>query len=208
VLLADDHDLVRAGIRLLLEQIPEVEVVGEAGDGREAVRMINELHPDIVLMDLTMPVLNGIEATRQAAKLVPRPRVLVLSMHTDKNYVRTALAAGASGYMLKTADRAELATALATIARGESWLSPPIAKIVIEDLVSGAPEEDPLTSRQREVLQLIAEGHSTKDIARRLHLSVKTIETHRAQIMQRLDIHDVAGLVRYAIRNLMITEES
>jgi DNA-binding NarL/FixJ family response regulator len=207
VLLVDDHGLVRAGLRCLLESMLDIEVVGEAGDGREALKLIEKLHPDVVLMDLSMPVLNGLEAIRRSAKLAPKPRVLVLSMHADKVYVRHALAAGAAGYVLKTADRGELAMAVATVARGESWLSPAIAKSVIEDLIAGTPDED-LTPRQREVLQLIAEGHSTKDIARRLHLSVKTIETHRAQIMQRLDIHDVAGLVRYAIRRLLVSGES
>jgi DNA-binding NarL/FixJ family response regulator len=206
VLLVEDHGLVRAGLRTLLEALPDVYVVGEASDGSDAVKLIEQLHPDIVLMDISMPRLNGIEAIRRAIKLQPRPRILVLSMHTDKEYVRAALAAGAAGYLLKAAEREELATAIATIVRGDSWLSPPIAKVVIDDLYATTElaQPDELTPRQREVLQLVAEGHSTKDIARRLDVSVKTVETHRAQIMQRLGINNIAGLVRYAIRARII----
>jgi DNA-binding NarL/FixJ family response regulator len=206
VLLVDDHVLIRAGLRRLLEEIDDVEVVGEAGDGNEALARSAELHPDVVLMDISMPGLNGIEATRRLAKLRSRPRILVVTMHADKEYVRAALAAGANGYLLKTAERAELADALAALARGKGWLSPSIAKVVIDDIVRVDKADDTpvLTPRQSEVLQLIAEGNSTKEIARRLQVSVKTIETHRAQIMQRLDIHHIAGLVQYAIRQKIV----
>jgi DNA-binding NarL/FixJ family response regulator len=160
-------------------------------------------------MDLVMPRLNGIEAIRRAVKLRPRPRILVLSVHAEQEYVHAALVAGADGYLLKTAKRDELALALAAVGRGDSWISPPAAKLVIGNLAGNAAPAVPaqLSARQREVLQLIAEGHTTKDIARQLHVSVKTIETHRAQIMHRLGIHNVAGLVRYAINARIVSVE-
>jgi DNA-binding NarL/FixJ family response regulator len=206
VLLADDHALVRAGLRALLDRIPNVEVVGEAEHGAEAVKLAAQLRPDVVMMDVSMPILNGIEATRRMVKLRPRPRVLVLSMHEDTEYVRMAMNAGASGYLLKTAPRRELELALAAVIRGETWISPSIAHSVVDDIGRRAPHHDELTPRQREILQLIAEGHTTKQIARRLHIGVKTVETHRAQLMERLDIHNIAGLVRYAIRSGIIRE--
>jgi DNA-binding NarL/FixJ family response regulator len=206
VLLADDHALVRAGLRALLERLPNVEVVGEAEHGAEAVKLAAQLRPDVVMMDVSMPILNGIEATRRAVKLRPRPRVLVLSMHDDPEYVREALSAGASGYLLKTAPRRELELALAAVIRGEIWISPSIARSMVDDIGRRAPNHDELTPRQREILQLIAEGHTTKQIARRLHIGVKTVETHRAQLMERLDIHNIAGLVRYAIRSGIIRD--
>lgn len=209
VVLAEDHDLVRAGIRALLETAADVEIVGEAANGSDAVALIESTQPDVVLMDISMPVLNGLEATRRIVKLHPRPRVIILSMHADKEYVREALLAGASGYVLKTADRRELELAIAAVARGDAWLGSGVAHVVVEDVLergdTEAPEE--LTPRQREVLQLIAEGHTTKEIARRLHVSVKTVETHRAQIMERLEIRHVAGLVRYAIRRRIVTPD-
>jgi DNA-binding NarL/FixJ family response regulator len=209
ILIVEDFALVRAGFRLLIEAMRDCEVAGEAGNGDEALELIAQLRPDAVLMDISMPRMNGIEAIRRAAKLRVRPRILVLSMHSDREYVRQALIAGAAGYLLKTVDRVELELAINTVCRGESWLSPPIARIVIEDTTASARlADDPLTPRQREVLQLIAEGHTTKDIARRLHVSVKTIETHRAQLMERLDIHHVAGLVRYALRKRIISGEN
>ena len=206
VLLADDHALVRAGLRALLERLPNVEVVGEAEHGAEAVKLAAQLRPDVVMMDVSMPILNGIEATRRTIKLRPRPRVLVLSMHDDTEYVRKALSAGASGYLLKTAPRRELELALAAVIRGEIWISPSIARNMVDDIGRRAPNHDELTPRQREILQLIAEGHTTKQIARRLHIGVKTVETHRAQLMERLDIHNIAGLVRYAIRSGIIRD--
>lgn len=206
VLLVEDHALVRNALRLLVHTIPHMEVVGEASNGNEALHLIGKLRPDIALMDVTMPGLNGIEATRRASKQYPRTRILVLSMHGDRELVRQALVAGAAGYLVKSANLDELKLALAAVLRGEVWISPAIAKLVVDDVVTAhgvrTPEE--LTPRQREVLQLIAEGHTTKQIARRLQLSVKTVETHRAQIMERLGIRNVAGLVRYAIRTGLV----
>ena len=212
VLLVDDHALIRAGLHALLQDFREVEVVGEAGNGADALRLIGELKPDVALMDISMPGLNGLEATRRAKKLYPRTRVLTLSMHTEKEYVRQALLAGSAGYLLKTSEPEELELAIATVGRGELWISPAVAKFVVDDAVSmGVARrdnpQDQLTARQREVLQLIAEGHSTKQIARKLQLSVKTIESHRSQIMERLDLHHVAGLVRYAVRAGIVPPE-
>ncbi|MBX3159037.1 MAG: response regulator transcription factor [Deltaproteobacteria bacterium] len=208
ILIVDDFALIRAGLRALLEAMPEVEVLGEAGNGAEALELIEQLHPDVVLMDISMPTLNGLEAIRRLSKLRAKPRVLVVSMHDEREYVRQALRAGAAGYLLKTADRNELQLAIATVARGESWLSPPVARVVIDEVIEhGDRPADELTPRQREVLQLIAEGHTTKDIARRLHVSVKTIETHRAQLMERLDIHHIAGLVRYALKAKIVSSD-
>jgi len=204
VVLADDHTLVRAGIRALLEKLPDVHVVAEASDGREAVHLVTTTQPDVVLMDIAMPGLNGLEATRRLVKEFPAIRVLILSMHKNEEYVWQALRAGAVGYLLKDADLAELALAITAVTRGETYLSPPISKHVIREYVQRVGGEETgleqLTPRQREILQLIAEGHTTKMIAQRLGLSVKTVETHRVQMMERLDIHDIAGLVRYAIR--------
>jgi len=204
VVLADDHTLVRAGIRALLEKLPDVHVVAEASDGREAVHLVTTTQPDVVLMDIAMPGLNGLEATRRLVKEFPAIRVLILSMHKNEEYVWQALRAGAVGYLLKDADLAELALAITAVTRGETYLSPPISKHVIREYVQRVGGEETgleqLTPRQREILQLIAEGHTTKMIAQRLGLSVKTVETHRVQMMERLDIHEIAGLVRYAIR--------
>ena len=204
VVLADDHTLVRAGIRALLEKLPDVHVVAEASDGREAVHLVTTTQPDVVLMDIAMPGLNGLEATRRLVKEFPAIRVLILSMHKNEEYVWQALRAGAVGYLLKDADLAELALAITAVTRGETYLSPPISKHVIREYVQRVGGEETgleqLTPRQREILQLIAEGHTTKAIAQRLGLGVKTVETHRVQMMERLDIHEIAGLVRYAIR--------
>jgi len=204
VLLADDHALVRAGLRKLLESLPDVEVVGEADDGLTVLTLAAQLHPDLVLMDIAMPKLNGLDAAARLAKEHPQIRVLILSMHQNEDYVRQALRNGAAGYLLKDAAPAELELALKTLRRGETWLSPAVSKGVVSDYVQRLRgEETPgeaLTPRQREILQLIAEGHTTKDIARRLDLSVKTVETHRTALMRQLELHDIAGLVRYAIR--------
>jgi DNA-binding NarL/FixJ family response regulator len=189
-----------------------VQVVAEASDGREALRLVKTYQPDVVLMDIAMAGLNGLEATARVTKEFPAVRVIILSMHSTEEYVAQALRAGAAGYLLKDAAAAELELAVTSVARGETYLSPAVSKHVIADYLrragggaAGGDEGTPspaalLTPRQREILQLIAEGHSTKEIAALLHLSVKTVETHRMQLMARLDVHDVAGLVRYAIR--------
>ena len=204
ILLAEDHTLVRAGIRALLESLEGVEVVGEASDGREALQLAASLHPDILLMDITMKGLNGLEAAARLAKERSATRVIILSMHADQVYVRQALQAGSTGYLLKGADVAELELALKAVMRGDTYLSPSISKDLVGNLLAGkTPVSNPLdelTPRQREILQLVAEGRTTKEIAGRLDLSVKTVETHRAQLMERLDIHDVPGLVKFAIR--------
>jgi DNA-binding NarL/FixJ family response regulator len=208
VVLADDHTLFRAGLRALLEKLPEMQVVAEASDGREAVHMVETHHPDLVLMDIAMPGLNGLEATRRLVKVFPAIRVLILSMHRSEEYVWQALRAGAAGYLLKDANPAELALAITAVTRGETYLSPPISKHLIREYIQRVGGEETtlerLTPRQREILQLIAEGHTTKAIAQRLGLGGKTVETHRTQMMERLGIHDIAGLVRYAIRMGMV----
>lgn len=196
----------------MLEQIPNVLVVGEAGDGREALKLVEQYRPHLALMDITMPVMNGLEATVRMVKEFPGTRVVMLSVHTDEEYVLQALRAGAVGYLLKDAGRAELEIAVAAVARGETYLSPAVSRHVVGDYVrrTGSGTEgrlETLTPRQREILQLIAEGKSTKEIASILDVSVKTVETHRAQLMERLDIHDVAGLVRYAIRTGVVTAD-
>jgi DNA-binding NarL/FixJ family response regulator len=203
-LLADDHALMRAGLRSLLEAMPGVEVVGEAADGHEALRLIGELKPDVAFFDISMPGLNGLEAAARAAREHPQTRIIILSMHVDDEYVHRALMSGAAGYLLKNSDPSELEMALRAVGRGESWLAPEVSSRVIayarSDKSGGSGPIELLTPRQREVLQLIAEGLSNKEIAHRLNLSVKTIETHRSELMERLDIHGTAGLVRYAIR--------
>ncbi|MDP3699901.1 MAG: response regulator transcription factor [Hylemonella sp.] len=212
VLLADDHTLVRAGLRKLLESMPAVTVVGEADDGLALLALAEQLQPDLVLMDIAMPGLNGIEATARLLKALPGARVLILSMHQNEEYVRQALRNGASAYLLKDAAPAELELAIQAVQRGETYLSPAVSRGVMSDYVQrlrgdSAPAAM-LTPRQREVLQLVAEGHSSKEIARRLDLSVKTVDTHRSQLMKQLDIHEVAGLVRYALRSGLISSDS
>ncbi len=204
VLVAEDHALVRAGLKLLLQKLNGVQVVAEVGDGLEAVKLVSSIRPDIVLMDIAMPGLNGLEATARIRRENPSTRVILLSMFGSEDYLRQALDAGASGYLLKGADLEELDKAIHSVSRGDSYLTPAVAKHaidVIRQRHSGqAGPLERLTPRQREVLQLIAEGHSTKAMADRLNLSVKTVETHRAQLMERLNIHDIAGLVRFAIQ--------
>lgn len=204
VLLADDHTLVRAGLRKLLESMPEIDVVGEAGDGLALLELAEQLQPNLVLMDIAMPGLNGLEATARLVKSRPGIRVMILSMHQNEEYVRRALRNGAVAYLLKDAAPMELGLALSAVLRGETYLSPAVSKGVVNDYVQRLREDDQpgeqLSPRQREVLQLIAEGLSTKDIARRLDLSVKTVETHRSGLMKQLDVHEVTGLVRYALK--------
>jgi len=205
VLLADDHQLVRSGLRALLESLPDVEVVGDTGDGREAVELTAARQPNIVLMDIAMPGLNGLEATARLRKSSPETRIIILSMHAGADYVAEALHAGARGYLLKNCTPSELSLAIAAVARGEVWLSPSVSRPVVHGYrEAGGQRGKPLavlTPRQRETLHLIAEGKSTKQIAGILGVSVKTIETHRSHLMDRLEIYDVAGLVRYAIRH-------
>jgi len=212
VVLADDHVLIRAGLRALLHSLPNIEVIGEASDGHEAVDVIARHEPDVVIMDIGMPGLNGVDCTRRIVKQCPGTRVVILSMHANEEYVGRALEAGAMGYLLKGAEPAELELVLKAVMRGETYLSPSIAKHLVQDYLihrrAKTPPLPDLTARQREVLQLIAEGCSTKDIANRLKLSVKTIDTHRSELMHRLDIHDVAGLVRYAIRTGLVSPET
>ena len=211
VVLADDHTLVRAGLRKLLESLPEVTVVGEADDGLALLAMVQELQPELALLDIAMPGLNGLETAARLSRTAPGLRMLMLSMHQNEEYVRQALRNGAAGYMLKDAAPMELALAVRAVLRGEVYLSPSVSKGVVSDYVQRLRSEEPsgtgLTPRQTEVLQLIAEGHSSKEIARRLSLSVKTVETHRSQLMKQLDIHEVAGLVRFAMRNGLVSPD-
>lgn len=212
VMLADDHQLMRVGLRTLLATFPDVSVVAETGDGREAIELAGK-GVNIVLMDIGLPGLNGLEATARIVKQYPQVKVVILSMHANEEYVRQALRAGASGYLLKDAAPAELDLALRAVARGQKYLSPAISQGVVQDSLAKTPadrEEAPdqrLTARQREILQLLAEGLSTKQIAVRLNVSVKTVETHRADLMKRLGIHDLAGLVRYALRHGLVQQD-
>jgi DNA-binding NarL/FixJ family response regulator len=211
VLLADDHTLVRAGVRGLLEGLAGIEVVGEAEDGHEALRLSDQLRPDVVLLDVGMPGLNGLEVAGRLATLDSSIRVLILSMHTSEEYVLRALRAGCAGYLLKRSAVSELEVAVRAVARGETYLSPAVSKQVVDDYVGrtgGATDPlEALTPRQREVLQLVAEGHTSKEIAERLGLSFKTVEAHRAQIMERLGLQDLAGLVRFAVRVGLVIPE-
>jgi DNA-binding NarL/FixJ family response regulator len=209
ILLADDHSLVRAGIRALLQKIANVQVVAEAENGREALELIGKFKPDIALMDIAMPELDGLTAAARVAKEFPEVRVIILSMHSDQEYVLRALRAGAKGYLLKGARTSELELAVTAVARGETYLSPAASIHVIDDVVRRASGEtrplERLTARQRQVLQLIAEGHTRKQIAQALKIRAKTVDTFRAQLMEGLDIHDVAGLVRFAISEGLVS---
>jgi len=211
VVLADDHVLVRAGIRALLERVPGVEVVGEADNGREALELIKTSAPNVILLDISMSELGGLEALPRIVKDFPTVKVLILSRHSNEEYVLRALRCGAAGYMLKEAAAEELELAIKAVAQDKTYLGPSVSRTVVESyLQRAAGEEGPieqLTARQREVLQLLAEGKNTKEIAYSLGISIKTAEAHRAQLMDRLDIHDVAGLVRYAIRIGLISPE-
>ena len=214
VVLADDHQLVRAGLRALLQSFADVQVLAECGDGHEALALVDRMQPDVLLLDIALPGLNGLDVAARVPKLSSRTRVLILSMHTGAEYVGQALRAGVAGYLVKDSAVDELRVALDSLRAGRPYLSPGISQAVLQGYLrtGQAPPEraalDPLTSRQRETLQLIAEGHSTREIAARLGVSVKTVESHRSQLMHRLDIHDVAGLVRFAIRAGLVSADS
>lgn len=205
ILLADDHSVVRHGFRRILDAQEDMEVVGEVSNGREAVEQAAALQPDLIIMDVTMPELNGIEATRRIADIVPRARVLALSMHRDPVYVREILRAGARGYLLKDSSEVDLVSAIRAVAQGEGYLSPAVSEAVLSDYRKHVTNPiDLLTSREREVLQLVAEGKTNKEIATGLNLSVYTIEAHRGKIMEKLNLHSVSEMVRFAIRNGLI----
>ena len=213
ILLADDHKITREGLRSLLEKQPDMEVVAEAEDGRSAVRLVRELLPDVVIMDVSMPDLNGVEATRQILREHGNVKIIALSMHSDTLFVAEMLKNGASGYLLKDCAFEELAQAIQTVVAGKTYLSPVISGVVVDDYLhqlsrADFSSSDVLTDREREVLQLMAEGKSTKQIALKLHISVKTVETHRRQIMNKLDIHSVAELTKYAIRKGLTSLET
>jgi DNA-binding NarL/FixJ family response regulator len=206
VLLVDDHRIVRQGLKALLANEPGIDVIGEADDGRTALTLIAELQPDVVLMDISMPGLNGIEATRQIRQRFPQVKVVILSMHANEEYVFQVLQAGATGYVLKQADSLEVLVAIRAALAGGSFLSPPISRTVIDDYISRAearsfnPQPDPLTPREREVIQLLAEGLPNHEIAKQLHISIKTVETHRTHMMAKLGVKDKTELVKYALR--------
>jgi len=203
VLIVDGHILVRAGIRALLERLPEVEIIAEARDGPEALSLVDVYEPQIVMMELAMPNVNGLEVTKRLAKSHPNVKVIILSIYSDEENVGQALRAGASGYLFKSASMGDLGVAIRSIARGETYLSPQVSKPIIAEYLqgNGLPHLGGIRStRQRQVLELIARGKTTKQIALNLNISVKTVETHRARLMESLDIHDVAGLVRYALK--------
>jgi len=210
VLLADDHGIVRKGLRFLLERQPGVEVVGEASDGREAVKLAEELAPNVVIMDVAMPALNGIDATMQIMKTHPKTGVIMLSMHSDEAYLVRALSAGAKGYLLKESAEVDLLRAVQVVAQGRPFFSPQIAQTLLEDYMRTLQQrglEDTyeiLTDREREVLQLLAEGKSNKEVASILNLSVYTVETHRTNLMQKLNLHNTAEIVLYAVRKKII----
>ncbi len=212
VLLADDHVLVRAGIRALLDTMDDIEVIGEASDGREALALVGQHKPDVILMDISMSGLNGLDATAIVARDHPDTRVIILSMHAGESSVQQALGAGAAGYLLKEAAVAELPMAIRAVMEGNRFISPAVSAIVVDGFLSGRDREAgplrTLTLRQREILQLLAEGRSAKEVAFALGLSVKTVETHRRQIMDRLQIFDLAGLVRFAIRSGLVSPDS
>lgn len=206
VFVVDDHRLTREGLRSLIEHDSSLNLVGEASNGRDALRQVAKLKPDVVVMDLAMPDLNGIEATRQIHRDYPDIRILGLSMHADREYVRQVLEAGASGYVVKDSAFDELEKAVRTIMRGSIYLSPQVADIVVDEYLHQSQQNEPniysqLSAREREILQLIAEGYTTKEIAAKLIVSVKTVETHRRNIMETLNLHSVAELTKYAVRS-------
>jgi len=211
LLLADDHTLVRQGLRKILEERPEWDVIAEAGEGRTAVSRTVELEPDVAILDIGMPQLNGIEATRQIVRRTSKVRVLILSMHADEAYVTEAIRAGATGYILKDSAGSDLINAVVALSTGKSFFSPPVAKVMLDDYVRRLGERgiadryDALSEREREIFQLIAEGHTNKGVADLLSISVATVETHRAHILQKLDVHNTAELVLFAVRRGVIS---
>jgi DNA-binding NarL/FixJ family response regulator len=209
VLLADDHKLMRAGIRSLVKELVDVEIVGEASNGRQALDLVEQLRPDIVLMDLMMPELNGLDATAAVVAKFPRVQVIILSMNASEDHVLHALRSGAAGYLLKNIGPDELEVAIREVANGEKYITGAVAKHVLAGLVDGVKKSlgERLTPRQREVLQLVAEGKTSKQIAKTLGIGLKTAEAHRSELMKNLEIHDVAGLVRYAIRTGLVSSD-
>jgi two-component system response regulator NreC len=211
ILLADDHVLIRAGLRMVVEAQPDLTVVGEAGDGREAVAMAESLKPDVVVMDIGMPGLNGIEAAHQIREKLPDSQIVMLSMHSDEGYVLRALKAGAKAYLLKDSAETDLARAIRAAAEGKSFFSPAVGRVLLEDYVrklqrtGGEDSYDLLSPREREILQLVAEGKSSKEIANLLNLSVYTVETHRAHVMQKLNLRGIPELILYAVRKGIIS---
>jgi two-component system, NarL family, response regulator NreC len=211
VLLADDHTLIRAGLRMVVDSEPDLTVVGEANDGREAVRLAGQLKPDVVVMDIGMPKLNGIEASRQIRTELPDTQVVMLSMHSDEAYVLRALKAGAKAYLLKDSAEADLARAIRAATAGKSFFSPAVGQVLLQDYMrrlertGGEDSYDLLSPREREILQLVAEGNSSKEIANALHLSVYTVETHRANLMQKLSLRGVPELILYAVRKGIVS---
>jgi two-component system response regulator NreC len=211
IVLADDHKLMRSGLRVLLEQQPDLTVVGEASDGREAVALVASQRPDVLVMDIGMPSLNGIEAAAQITQSNPEAAIVMLSMHSDESYVLRALKAGAKGYLLKDSAEADLIRAVRAVAEGKSFFSPAVSKVLLDDYVrklKRSGTEDPydlLTPREREVLQLVAEGKSNKEVAQLLNLSVYTVETHRSNIVEKLNLHGVPELILYAVRKGIIS---
>ena len=211
VLLVDDHTIVRQGLKALLDFQDGIEVVGEAEDGRQAIEKAKQLFPDIIVIDITMPNLNGIEATRQMKKINPEMKVLVLTVHDNEEYVHQILQAGASGYLLKESAVSDLISAINAVKKGDIFLSPSVSKVIVKDYIRHTEGElgdfdslNILTSREREVLQLIAEGHTNKEVAKVLKISNKTVDSHRSHIMEKLHIHDVTGLVKYSIKKGLI----
>lgn len=211
LLIGDDHRLVRHGFRKILEARPEWEVVAEVGDGREAVTQAVELQPDVAILDIGMPMLNGIDAAQQIVRRAPKTRVLILSMHADEAYVSRALKAGATGYMLKDSADSDLLNGVAAVAAGHSFFSPAIARVMLDDYVRRASNVDAadkygtLSPREREIFQLVAEGRTNREVADILEISAATVETHRARILQKLEIHNTAELVLYAVRRGIVS---
>ena len=211
ILLADDHTIIRSGLRLLLEQQPDFKVVAEASDGREAVELVSRHHPEVAVLDIGMPQLNGIEATKQIVSREPRTQVVILSMHSDEGYVLRALKAGARAYILKNSAEADLIQAVRTVSEGKSFFSPVISKMLLEDYIRQIKDKevedsyDLLTPREREILQLLAEGRTNKEVANILKLSLYTVETHRGNILEKLNLHSTAEMILYAVRKGIVT---